>query len=99
MPSIVDDEALARRGECGAETAELACITSAGKERVERGEGVHRCEHLVAPGAQRVGELEQDALDLLALLGLQLANAVAEFDRRRRLDEERRPCRRSAVHD
>ena len=41
----------------------------------------------------------EDALDLLALVGLELADAVAELDGRRRLDEQRGAGRRRVVHD
>ena len=46
-----------------------------------------------------LGELRQNALDLLELFALQLANAIAGFDRGRRLDEERAAGRRCVVHD
>ena len=42
-------------------------------------------------GGDQLGKLAQDALDLMALLGLQLTDAVVHLDDDQRLDEERRP--------
>ena len=48
---------------------------------------------------KRIGELAEYAIDLLALFGLELANAVSELDGRRRLDEQRGASGRRAVND
>src|SRR5437016_11280290 len=48
---------------------------------------------------KRVGELAEYAIDLLALFGLELANAVSELDGRWRLDEQRGASGRRAVND
>src|SRR5947207_7268687 len=48
---------------------------------------------------KRIGELAEYAIDLLALFGLELANAVSELDGRCRLDEQRGASRRRAVND
>jgi hypothetical protein len=50
-------------------------------------------------GAQQIGELAQHALHLLLLFAFQLANAIAELDGRRRLDEQRSSGAGRAVHD
>ena len=100
MPSVADREALARRRRASAGAQrELDREARARVQRVELDERVERREHRVAMRTQRVGELAQNALDLLELLGLELANAIAELDRRRRLDEQRAARRRRVVHD
>ena len=48
---------------------------------------------------QAVGELAENAVDLLSFLRLELANSVSELHRGWRLDEERRARCRRAVHD
>ena len=50
-------------------------------------------------GAEAIGELEKDAFHFLQLLRFQLANAIAEFHGRRRLDEQRGTGRRRVVYD
>ena len=91
-PSRAGDERRRRAGERRREAR-------ARVQRVELDERVERRDDLVAMRTKLVGELAQNALDLLELLRLELAHPIAELHRGRRLDEQRAAGRRRVVHD
>src|SRR6185436_3198299 len=67
-------------------------------QRVEGDQRLERLAECVAMRAELVADFRKNAVDLLDFLDLQLAYAVAGFNRRRRLDEER-PARSRCVLD
>jgi hypothetical protein len=99
VAAVLHVEPLARRDERRGRAGECVGETCAGEQRVELDERVERRDNFVAPRAQLVGQLDQNALDLFDFIRLELAHTVAELDRRRRLDEYRRTGRRRVVHD
>ena len=99
MPRLAQTEALVRRDELRRRASELLGKARARVQRVERDECFERCDHLLAQGSNRLGELGENALDFLALLSLERANAISELDRGRRLDEHGAARRRFVMHD
>ena len=70
-----------------------------GVEEVDDAEELVGLEDLVDMRAHLVAEHGEDADDLAALLGLQLADAVVGLHHLRRLDEHRLSCGTLVVHD
>src|SRR5688572_4286927 len=68
-------------------------------ERIEHDERLVRRDELIALRTKVLRQLQQNALDLFLLFGLELAHAVADLERSRRLDEQRRASRGRAMHD
>ena len=66
---------------------------------VELGRDIDRALQVVRPGAEIVGQREQDAADLLRLLFLERDDVVVDLDGLERLDEEARAAGRAAVDD
>ena len=66
---------------------------------VELGRRLDRPLHVAARAAERVGQREQDAPDLLGLLLLERDDVVVDLDRAERLEKQARAARRRAVHD
>ena len=66
---------------------------------VELGGDVERALEIVGPAAERVGQRQQDAADLLGLLLLERDDLVVDLDRLERLEEQAGAARRAAVHD
>ena len=99
MASVVDLETRAGVDELCRRAGVRVGESRAGEQAVELDERGQRGNHSVAMRAQRVGEREQNALDLGQLLVLQLADAISEFDRGGRFDEQRSAGGRRVVHD
>src|SRR5205807_1845336 len=92
--SSVDDAESARGvGELGRPTAKLDCEARAGDERIERDESFEGFAKRLTVRPELVGEIGEDAVDFFDFLDLELADAIARLDGRRRLDEERSACR------
>ena len=66
---------------------------------VELGRDVDRALEIVGPAAERVGQRQQDAADLLGLLLLERDDVVVDLDRLERLEEQAGAAGRGAVHD
>ena len=68
-------------------------------QHVELGRRVDRPLQVGRARAERVGQREQDAADLLGLLLLERDDVVVDLDRAERLEKQARAARRRAVHD
>ena len=68
-------------------------------QHVEIDRDLERGAEIGRPRAKGVGQLEQDAADLLALALLELDDVVVDFDRGRRFEEQARAARGAPVHD
>ncbi len=99
MAAGEDREAFARRRERRRHARELIREASARVQRVEHDERLERFGEAIAQRTHLVGERREDALDLVALLRLDLADAVTEFHGGRRLHEQRAAAPRLVVHD
>jgi len=69
-------------------------VTGAGEDQIEVGESLHRAADVRRLAADQVGQLLQDAPDLVLLLNLQLAPGVVVVDGGQRLDPEGGPAGR-----
>ena len=68
-------------------------------QHVELGRRVDRALQIAGARAERVGQREQDAPDLLGFLLLERDDVVVDLDGAERLEEQARAARRRAVHD
>jgi hypothetical protein len=78
---LADREPLARLDQVARAALEVGGEARARVERVERDQRVEGVDHRLAQRAQLLGELEEDALHLVLLARLELADAVAELHR------------------
>ena len=99
VTTVTNVESFARGNERGGRAGELQRVARARVQRVELHERIERRDDLLTARTQLIGQLEQNALDLLEFLRLQLTHAIAEFDSRGRFDEQRCARRRGIVDD
>ena len=99
MAPLDDPHRRARLVEVHGRRTDVEGKTCPGTERFELDQRLERCGHPRLEGAQPVARLAQNALALLDLVALELADAVAELHGGRRLDEQRGARPRAVVHD
>src|SRR3954468_2959326 len=99
MPSLDDRKAVGRVGQISRGATKLDRKTGAGDQRIKSCQRIERAGESVAMWTELIGEIRQDAIDLLDFFDLQLTDAIPRFDRRRRLDEKSASGGRRVVDD
>src|SRR5262249_49914208 len=80
-------------------TVGQACVAGFGQLEIEVRKGINSLLDTLGLGTDLPGDLAKDALDLLLILTLQLADPVVQLDDYQRLDEQSGPARRLVVDD
>ena len=78
------------------DAVDLRAVARLGLQHVELARHLAADRHVRRPGAEAIGQLEQDAEDLLALAILELDDVVVDLDGGGRLEEQRRAGRRAS---